>query len=257
MAPQLLSRGIATSRDYIDNAYNSYFLGTDKFQQIKKIEAVIKQLHAVMSDIGHSKKKLVGQFLADTHKEISLLEPNTKRTEAQLLMSLGRINASYKIMSLMGIYLTASGVFEKDTDDEDYYLGLLDRATSDIEKQLNTALYIYKPENKEEDENNARLRYTGSLANEIRNNLYKVFPDTKNPNYRRADQYFNKVAKLTSVDEAKKLIKTSDFQYVRNILQNIQIINSGDIDGFQSDVDLTVATQFNFAMINELITGAR
>ena len=269
------SRGVAnTEQDYLkaNAAVDNYFADQNFFNRLVRVEHYSVQFYEAMPDKGNAKKALLKQFITDLHQTILVLAADSNN-KTDILNSwipstqipgfnekikiLGKLVQSAKVMDRMGIYLTASGVFEADSQPLDFYYTALTRVMYGIENELRNLVLIYPPEMKDTDENEAKLKYTKNMATDIRNNMRKVFQSNKNSNYKKLDQYFKKLSMAINVEEAKKLIKTTDFQYAKNVMQNLHIMNSGDIDGFQDEIDLTVATKFNFQMINELITSLR
>ncbi|MBY0554526.1 hypothetical protein K2P97_08355 [bacterium] len=263
------SRFIAST--YVEEAYAKYFADGNFYQRVAKIEAVAKQLLSVMPDKGHPKRKLVEQFVSDARKEIIYLgsiqssvsdKSNSFLPSAQLdqynakIQSLGRLTQSYKIMNRAGIYLTASGVFEEDSSNQDFYLSILDRSTYEIENGLRELVLVYKPEDKDAQENNAKMNYSRSLAQDTRNSIRRVL-EVKSAEYKKVDAVLASVARLSSSNLAKKLVRTVEFTNARNILKAANNINSGDIEGFQDDMDTTISTKFNLELINELILSTR
>ncbi|MEQ1723959.1 MAG: hypothetical protein ABL930_12345 [Pseudobdellovibrio sp.] len=264
----IYSRNVASG--YVDSAYNTYFADGNTYHRIAKVEAIAKQLHSVMPDKGHPKKKLVQQFLSDVRREALFLSAlpgsaddiaNSWVPSAQLaqfkekIMSLGRVAQSYKIMSRAGIILTASGVFETDSNSQDFYLSLLDRATYEIENTLRDLMLVYLPEIKDAQDNDAKINYSKGLANDIRNNLRKVL-QPKSLEYKKVDAVLNKISKSNAI-QAKKLIKTSEFLSAKSLLQNSERTISGDIEGFDDEVDTVISTRLNIVLINELISSTR
>lgn len=263
------SRFVAST--YVDEKYAQYFADGNFYQRVAKIEAAAKQLLAVMPDKGHPKRKLVEQFVVDAHKEVIHLgsiqstasdKSNSFLPSAQLpnynekILSLGRVVQSYKIMNRAGIYLTASGVFETDSNNQDFYLSILDRATYEIESGLRDLMLVYKPEDKDAQENDSKLNYSRALAQDTRNSIRKIL-EPKSAEYKKVDAVLRTVANVSSADVAKKVVKTLEFANARSILQTANSINSGDIEGFQDDVDTTLSTKFNLELINELILSTR
>jgi hypothetical protein len=255
---------------YVDSAYSSYFANANTYQRVAKIEAITQQLDSAMPHKGHPKKKLVEQFLSDVRREVLFLAdlpgsaedkanswvPSAQLTQYQeKIMSLGRLAQSYKIMSRAGIILTASGVFEKDSNSQDFYLSLLDRATFEIENTLRDLKLVYLPEAKDRQENDAKMNYSKSLASDIRNNLRKIL-EPKSLDYKKIDAILNKVSKSNAV-QAKKLITTAEFLSAKSILQNSERTISSDIDGFNDEVDTVISTAHNLVLINELISSTR
>jgi hypothetical protein len=262
------SRDIASG--YVDSAYSNYFAKGNTYQRVEKIEAIAKKLYAAMPDKGHPKKKLVEQFLFDVRREVLFLAalPESREDKAnswlptaqqaqfkEKIMSLGRVAQSYKIMSRAGIILTASGVFETDSNSQDFYLSLLDRATFEIENSLKDLLLVYLPENKDAQSNDAKINYSKSLASDIRNNLRKIL-QPKSAEYKKVDAILNKISKSNAV-QAKKLIKTSEFLWAKSIIQNNERTLSSDIEGFNDQVDIVISTGLNILLINELISSIR
>lgn len=243
-------RGLASNSAYVEQAYQKFFEGANNFEKIEKIETLTSQFYAAMPEKGHAKKMLVRQFLSDIQRV------KTEDINSDIFHALGRILASYKIMSRLGIYLTASGVFEAESSENEYYFAFLDRVMADIETQLRNSFLIYRPEDRVSDENNARLFFINKLAAEVRQGLTKVFPGAKNP-HRKLDQLFMQLSKVSEVGIAKRLSYTGDFISAAAILNDLHIVNSGEIDGFQDEVELTLATKFNFGMINELLSAVR
>lgn len=263
------SRYVAS--DYVDTAYKKFFADGNYYIRTAKVEAIAKELLTVMPYKGHPKRKLVEQFVTDVGNEVlylsNLSEGPEDKSNAWLpmaglpqfkekIMSLGRVAQSYKIMTRAGIYLTASGVFETDSSHQDFYLSLLDRATYEIETGLRDLILVYRPEYKEADENNSKINYSKKLASDVRNNLRKVL-EPKSADYKKVDAVLSKISKAVNTAQAKKLIKTADFISARSIMQAANNINSGDIEGFQDDMDTTISTKFNLELINELILSTR
>lgn len=262
-------RDVASTAAYVQSSYNSYFSGQNFYQRLAKLENLTARLHAVMPDKGHPKKNLVGRFLTDLQRERAAL-PATSGDDRALswmpsaggasysekIQALGRVAASYRIMTRMGIYLTASGVFDEDSADEDFYLSLLDRATGDIESGLRGLVLVYKPEDRERDEAVSRLSYAGTLASGVRLALPRAYPD-RGVTYRRLDGFFQRLeaaARSGGPDPAplRALLRSAEGRAIGRTLKELHVMNSGDILGFRDEMDLTISTKFGYEMIRQL-----
>lgn len=262
------ARDVASNEAYVENAYRIYFNGQNFYQRVIKLENIAAQLHSVMPEKGHAKKKLVARFLADVRlqknqmhglsstgaeRRNSWLPSSENAHYSQHVRALGRIAASYKIMSRMGIYLSASGVFDADAAQEDFYLSLLDRATDEIERSLQTVVLVYKPEDKEADEAAAKLNYARFLASDVRMALTRVYPG-RGTEYRRLDGFFRQVERADR-SETRQLIRGREGRFVQSKLKTLHVMNSGDIQGFAEEMDLTISTKFGFEMIHQLVAS--
>lgn len=261
-------RDVASSEAYVQNAYRTYFNGQNFYQRVAKLENITAQLHSVMPEKGHAKKKLVARFLADVRSQKSTLQnlPSTSAERqnswlpsprnahyAQQVRSMGRVAASYKIMSRMGIYLTASGVFDADSGQEDFYLSLLDRASDELERSLRTIMLVYKPEDAEADVSAARLNYARFLASDVRLALMRVYP-ARGSEYRRLDNFFRQIETANS-SQTRQLVGGREGRFAESKLKTLHVMNSGDIQGFAEEVDLTISTKFGFEMIRQLVAA--
>ena len=267
-------RHVASDDQYLILAFNRYFANQNFFTRLVRIESLAQQLIAAMPEKGSAKKGLVQQFTRDLHQVIAALVNDKATAESKYhawtpstqeagfkerVHLLGKVVQSSKVMDRMGIYLTASGIFEDDTYGENFYFNLIARALYEIDTEMNKLVLVYPPEMKEADENEAKINYAKSLAGEIRLNLHKILPAVNSPDYKKMDSFLQKLAGVNGADSGsiQKLSKSSDYNFAKSILSQVQLTNSGDILGFEDQVETTIGTKFNFEMIHQLVTSIR
>ena len=267
-------RHVASDDQYLNLAFNRYFANQNFFTRLVRIESLAQQLIAAMPEKGSAKKRLVQQFTRDLHQVTAALvndkisadskyyawAPSTQEAGFnEKVRLLGKVVQSSRIMDRMGIYLTASGIFEDDTYGENFYFNLIARALYEIDSEMNKLVLVYPPEMKESDENEAKINYAKSLAGEIRLNLHKIMPRVNSPDYKKMDSFLQKLASMNAADTGTilKLSSSSDFKFAQSILSQVQLTNSGDILGFEDQVETTIATKFSFEMIHQLVTSVR
>lgn len=270
------SRSVASQQEYLQTSYNNYYSGQNFYQRIDKLENLVAQLHGLMPEKGHAKKRLLAKHLIDIRQQKKYIESLSSNNSGALskisvgwlpaprssqysekLQALGKIVASYKVMNQMGIYLTQAGVFDGDTRNEDFYLSLLNKSIGDIEGQLNQLPTAYRVEVKEAAENTARLEYSHHLANGVRFNLPRAFQSSPQTQYRRLDSFFKRVAQTDNLARIKSLLRSEEGRFAQQTLKGLHIMNSGDIQGFEDEVDLTLSTKFGLEMIQQLVASAR
>ena len=268
-SPTTQSRQIA--EDEIEKRFNLYFSNSNYFSKLQKIKEVAQHLHSVMPDKGSAKKRLVSQFSQDVSRVIeSLAGDKTSTSEkfnAWLPMSptgrnekvqtLGQIVQSYKVMSRMGIYLTASGVIDPDSATENYYYTFLDRALYNIENELRNLMLIYPVEKREEQENNSKINYAKALANDSRSVIRRHFQSNNRIDLNRVDKALKQIQQIQNSQQSKRVLNSADYKYTTNAVKQLHIMNSGDITGFEDEMDMTLRTKFSVEMINHLLTGVR
>lgn len=272
--PVPASRSVASDEKYLNLAFDRYFANQNFYIRLVRMELLAKQLEGVMPEKGHAKKALVAQFIADLHRAVALLAADNVAVTSKYsswipsaqengfnekIRVLGKVLQSSKVMDRLGIYLTASGVFDEDNYGQTFYFNLIDRALYEIDGQLRNLVMVYPPEAKDADENEAKLQYTKSLAGEVRLNLRKVIPSVNSVEYKKLDALLQRISKMSNISQsqAQKLMNSPDFKYTKQVLSQVQLISSGDILGFEDQQDATIATKFNFEMINELISSVR
>ncbi|AGH94715.1 hypothetical protein [Pseudobdellovibrio exovorus] len=274
------SRTVASQQEYLQSSYNSYYSGQNFYQRIGKLENLVAQLHSLMPEKGHAKKRLLAKHLMDIRQQKKYLESlsstssessvgwlpaarsgqgNSQHREqySEKLQALGKIVASYKVMNQMGIYLSQVGLFDGDTRNEDFYLSLLNKSIGDIEGQLSQLPTAYRVETKEAAENTARLEYSHHLANGVRFNLPRALQSNPQAQSRKLDGFFKRVAHAESLSRIKSLLRSEDGRLAQQTLKSLHVTNSGDIQGFEDEVDLTLSTKFGLEMIQQLVASAR
>ncbi len=264
------SRNVAQAFDYLEQQYTNYFAAAPFYERLLRLEKMTIALHDLMEESGNSKKKFVAQFQKDLRKELNAIGrfPSSATDKAaswlpseqpdpanyrDKVLALGRVEQSFAILNESSAFLDRSGVFEKDGRIENFYLSLIGRAAVEINLGLQEAV-VYKPEIKLAQLNGARLKHSKKIVVEIREAMRKVFPSVRDPQYVKTDLFFDRVAKTSSIEQIRTLIRSNDFVLAKNIMQDVQLINSGEINGFQDQVDLTLATKFNFQMLVKLVT---
>jgi hypothetical protein len=268
---EINSRAVASEN--IDQQFNEYFIVGNFQIKLKKTLAIAKQFLASMPDKGHAKKRLVKQFVFDLTRVTNELDNktlvkaennhfwlplNTRHPEyISTVRLIGSVVQSGKIMQQMGIYLSASGVVEEDSASDRYYFEMLARALSELESEISKLVIAYPPEQKNTDENNARLQYVKRLANEIRTGIRKNFQSNNTLDIKKIDRIMLQLAHSITLKQANLLLKNSDYIYTKSVMADLHISDSQDIMGFEEDVDLTLATKFSFSLINELISKVR
>lgn len=257
----------------VDQRFEQYFASGNYLAKLNKVNNLAKQFLANMPENGHAKKRLVKQFVSDLNRSIAELaaykDTNTERyttwvpkntTDANYkskIRILGGVVQSSKVMDHMGIYLTASGVIEPDSAVDDYYYTMIARAVGQIDSEISKTGLAYLPEHKEQDENNARLRYAKRLGNDVRSSIRKSFQANKAIDTKRVDRVLILLSKASTLQQANVLLKSPDYRYTQTAMQGLHIMNSQDIAGFEDEVELTLSTKFSFEMIHELISKVR
>lgn len=268
--PQTQSRQLASN--YADEKFKEYFSQGNYFAKLGKINEVAKSLLAVMPDKGSAKKRLVQQFVVDLNKVVAQLGADTESISeksnrwlpstqgsgfAEKIILMSQVVESQRVMDRMGIYLTSSDVIDPDNATEDYYYTLIAKAVYEIDNLTRSLTLIYPPEKKAELENAARLRYTRKLAGDVRVNLKKSFDSNKALNRKRIDKVLRQISSSSTLKQAAQFKNSNDYKYAQEALKDLHIMNSQDIDGFEDEIELTLATKFSFEMINELISSVR
>ena len=257
----------------VDQRFEQYFASGNYLAKLNKVNNLAKQFLANMPAEGHAKKRLVKQFVSDLNRSIAELsaykDANAERYATWVpkntvdtnynakIRILGGVVQSSKVMDLMGIYLTASGVIEPDSAVDDYYYSMLARAVGQIDNEISKLGLAYLPEHKEQDENNARLRYAKRLGNDVRVAVKKGFQSNKKIDAKRVDRVLQLLSRANTLQQAHLLLKSADYRYTQTAMQGLHIMNSQDISGFDNEVELTLATKFSFEMIHELISKVR
>lgn len=265
------SRNVASV--IVDQRFEQYFASGNYLAKLTKINSLAKQFLAGMPENGHAKKRLVKQFVSDLNRSIAELseykDANTERYSTWVpkntadanykakIRILGGVVQSSKVMDYMGIYLTASGVIEPDSAVDDYYYTMMARAVGQIDSEISKTGLAYLPEHKEEDENNARLRYAKRLGNDVRSTIRKSFQSNKAIDTKRVDRVLILLSRASTLQQANVLLKSPDYRYTQTAMQGLHIMNSQDISGFEHEVELTLSTKFSFEMIHELISKVR
>lgn len=267
-------RKVASNEDqYMDLTFNRYFANQNYFVRLSRIEMLGQQLVSSMPDKGHAKKALVQQFLQDVHHAVEILGADQAGAASKYsswipsaqengfnekIHVLGKVLQSSKVMDRMGIYLTASGVFDEDSYGQNFYFDLINRALYGIDTELRNLTLVYRPEISDADENLAKLTYSKSLANLIRNNLRQVAA-ANSVGYKKLDGVLLKLAGLQKLSpaQAKTLLGSADYKYAQSYFSQVLVTSSGDISGFDDQVDLTLNTKFNFEMIDQLVSTVR
>lgn len=257
----------------VDQRFDQYFASGNYLTKLNKINSLAKQFLAGMPENGHAKKRLVKQFVSDLNRSIAELsaykDSNTERYTTWVpkntadanykakIRILGGVVQSSKVMDHMGIYLTASGVIEPDSAVDDYYYTMIARAVGQIDSEISKTGLAYLPEDKEQDENNARLRYAKRLGNDVRATIRKSFQSNKAIDTKRVDRVLVLLSRASTLQQAHVLLRSPDYRYTQSAMQGLHIMNSQDIAGFEHEVELTLSTKFSFEMIHELISKVR
>jgi hypothetical protein len=265
------SRNVASV--IVDQRFEQYFASGNYLAKLNKVNNIAKQFLASMPENGHAKKRLVKQFVSDLSRSIAELsefkDSNAERFTSWVpkntadanykakIRILGGVIQSSKVMEQMGIYLTASGVIEPDSAVDDYYYIMMARAIGLIESEISKTGLAYLPEHKEQDENNARLRYAKRLGNDVRSTIRKSFQSNKAIDTKRVDRVLLLLSRANTLQQASVLLKSPDYRYTQSAMQGLHIMNSQDISGFEHEVELTLSTKFSFEMIHELISKVR
>lgn len=267
-------RKVASDDQYMDLAFNRYFKDQNFYTRLVRIEMLSQQLQGAMPVTGHAKKALVHQFELDVHHAVAALAadkasvnskakgwiPSTQENGFnEKIHLLGKVLQSSNVMDRMGIYLTASGVFDEDTVGQAFYFDLIARAMASIDAEIRNLVLVYPPEMKDADENFAKLTYAKGLASRIRSNLRRVIPAVNSANYKRIDLTVKRIGEVRQIDaaQAQRILNSADFKYVQSVLSQVQPTNSGDIQGFEDQVDASVSTKFSFEMIDQLMASVR
>jgi hypothetical protein len=262
------------SNEHLDLAYNRYFKNQNFYMRLVRLEMLTQQLQDVMPEKGHAKKALVQQFESDLHAAVMALAADGTAVSSKFkswipsaqesgfnekVRVLGKVLQSSKVMDRMGIYLTSSGVFDEDSFGQAFYFDLIGRALAEIDTELRNLVLVYPPEMKDADENQAKLSYAKGLAIRVRSNLRKVMPAVNSANFKRVDSYMKRLSSIGQLNpsEAQRIVDSADFKFVQGVLSQVQPTTSGDIQGFEDQVDSTVATKFGFEMISQLLSTVR
>ncbi len=176
---------------------------------------------------------------------------------AEKIHMMGQVVQSLNVMDRMGIYLTASGVIDPDSALEDYYYTFISRAVYNIDSELRNQMLLYPPEVKDANENNAKLAYAKTLANDIRIALRHNFQSNKVLDIKRMDRALLQIYGVQGVQQAKQLSANAEYKYLASSMSGLHISNSSDIAGFDDEVETTLSTKFSFEMINQLVTSLR
>lgn len=258
------------SESEVDVWYNKYIEKQSPYGRLFVLEySVIKPLYDSLPEKGHPRKKLLKQFLQEYCKQVAVIADNSELQnysrswlpargvdDSAIINSLDNIVMSYQLINLAGIYLTSAGVFEKETQKENVYYSVLDRSVKEMSNELKQRLFFGKPEEKDIFKNELRLRYTRDLVTDIRLTLPKVMP-IKNVVYRKLDRFFKELGRVNNVQKAKKMLNSSDFVYAEKILNEMQPIYSGEIDGFEDEINLEIQTKYYLGMTRVLLSGLR
>lgn len=254
----------------IESWYSKYIEKQSPFARLYILEtSVIKPLYDSLPEKAHPRKKLLGQFLQEFRAQFALVsnEPSIQvytqgwlpargNDITNIIKSLDHIILAYDVMNLMGIYLTSAGVFEKETQKENIYYSIIERALKEMNDEMKQRMSFNKPELIDAIKNNLKLKYTRDLVTDIRINLPKTMP-TKNEVYRKLDRFFKELGSVNSNEKAKKLLTSSDFRYAEKALRNLPLVNSGEIDGYDDEINLEVTTKYYLGMTRVLLSGLR
>lgn len=245
-------------------------------QSIKKgldqLISLSNHLNQSIPEKGHPKKQLIEKFIADLIinsekiKQFSAgvndlnpswipspQHPNRK----EIVLALGEIVQSYSVMNQLGIYLTATGVMDGDSIDQENLFNLLAKAVDEVELQISKNILLYQPEDVEAQLQMAKLSYSQFLASVVRGNLSKVISRNNKNLFVRVDRTFKELETLNDSEKAKDFSKSRTWIYVNGNLSGLTTEGSSEIDGFQDDVDLMLKTKFASNMIQVLFESLR
>lgn len=239
---------------------------------LRNLTSLSQHLFEIIPEKGHPKKILIDKFISDLKINLNKIEqlsigvndlssswiPSEQHPKrAEIILVLGEIVQSYTVMNQLGVYLTSSGVMDEDSKDQEYYFNLLAKTVEEVDSQISRNILLYQSEDKEAQQQLAKLKYSQFLASVVRENLSKVITRNNKNIFIRVDRAFKEVETLTDTEKAKDFVNTKYWIFAKDYLSQLSIEGSSDIDGFQDDVDLTLKTKFGSSMIHFLFESLR
>ena len=256
-------RQIASDEAYLGNSYNSYFADENYLARLEKMRKLVRQLHVLMEEKGHPRKKILKKFQNDLDRQISFLDKleidksklikgwlpkeNTYQYSAKI-RALGMIQDSGNVMAQLETYLSSTKVLDEDNFEQNFYYSLLRKAlralSEDLQKRESpSSAGIFK----------AQLSYADYISSNARRDLRKVFSDRKDrATEKRVNAFFRRLQQVRSEPEAKSLLASSEMNFAHLALQNADYTQSSDIEGARDDMDTKITTYFGLEMIKYL-----
>lgn len=265
-------RQVANQQDYLEQSYQNYFSQKGYLLRLEKLIALTNHLLEEMPDKGHPKKSLVEKFSSDLKKSSEKIKkislgindlgtswmPSDKNPKAKEIASaLGEIVQSYSVMNRLGVYLTASGVMQEDTSEQEFYFNLVAKSIDEMDLEISKNILVYNTDQAQAQLQKAKIDYMQFLAALGRENLSKVISRNHRNLFGRLDQTFKELETLNDAEKVKNFSKSRTWIFTKNYLNNLSIEGSSEIDGFQDDIDRSLKTKFGSNMIQFIFESLR
>lgn len=165
--------------------------------------------------------------------------------------------AAHKVMNEAGIYIVSSKIVEPDSQETNDLLFSLRQVIMMYEDEIKTKSGgIWKPELTENAESVERLHMVKSLSAKIKENFEDFVSTPKDQKVVHTTLKSIQKIKFVSKDQLKtdysKLKSSAAFKKSLSLLSNLNLPDSGEIDGFEDSLEKVMSVQFSKELIEFL-----
>jgi hypothetical protein len=260
----MTQRQIASEEeDFYVKSYANFFYQENYLGRLKKIRVLAHQLHTLMNEKGHPRKRILEKFQMDLDKNLAYLSgldenisvkdwlpEATTRDYSKKLAALIRVSQSADVMAQLESYLASTKVMEDDTYEVNSFYTLMRKALRELKESL-----VARTGNSMDPILESRLSYSKFLSEEARLNLHKVFDSKMKAPQKKVASFFKKIESVNSVDQARAILNSRDMILTRSYLAYTESSGSSDIDGIRDDFDTKISTYFGLEMIKFLFSN--
>lgn len=255
-------RRLASEEEYLGTSYEKFFGDQNYIGRLHKLRKLVRQLHFLMEEKGHPRKRILKKFQDDLDQQIAFLErletdqnvtlkswlPAEKTYQyGAKIRTLQAVKNSSDVMARLEAYLASTKVMEDSTYDQNFYYNLMRKGLKAMADDL------AKVNTKGADALSAHLSYANYLSSVARAQLHTVFPNKSSKVVEtRLNATFRQIQQVRSVAQAKSLVNSPEVVYASQILANADYTSSSDIEGSRDDMDKKIATYFGLEMIKYL-----
>lgn len=244
---------------------NNDFYNMSSMDRLNEIDAHIDETIKTLSPKGNPRYYIFETFRkrsSSLFQEIRKYESDLKKKEfvpanPKIIDLFRQFVASHKIMSEAGIYIVSSRIVEPDTQETSDLLFSLRQVVMMYEDEIKAKSGgIWKPELTENAESYERLLMIQSLSSRI-NEHFETFVTYRNDQKIVRDTLKN-IKRLSFKDreqiksEYSRLRKSNSFKKVSSLLSNLNLPDSGEIDGHEEAFEQVMSVQFSNELINFL-----
>lgn len=213
---------------------------------LKDLQATIEKTRKIFPKLGNPRYYIFDHFV-NRGREVVAGKFQGQKLNEELL----KLVSAHKVMSEAGIYLNFSKIVDADSKEVTAGLTEMDRLVNQIRDQVENKFFV---EDKEKAETSERLSLVKALSERI-GRYYKGF--VKGDADKASIKTMLGVIKGLNADNAEfgyaQLKKNKGYKQARKILKNLNLPDSGEIDGASDAFEKVMSVQVSMEMISVLV----